>query len=77
MNQPALIGVKYIAPKHVYETLDPNKQKVWHTHVVEVKSGVLTMPTPSTHRGHGDKWEKLETEAVKEAIGWYGKTWHF
>ena len=35
------------------------------------------MPTPSTHKGHEDKWEKLETEGMKEVIGWYGKTWHF
>ena len=35
------------------------------------------MPTPSTHKGHEDKLEKLETEAMKEVIGGYGKTWHF
>jgi Protein of unknown function (DUF1264) len=35
------------------------------------------MPTPSTHKGHEGKWENLETEALKEAIGRYGKTWHF
>jgi hypothetical protein len=66
-----------MVPKHVYETLDPKEQKLWHSHVVEVKSGVLIMPTPSTHKGHEDKWEKLKTEAMKEVIGGYGKTWHF
>jgi hypothetical protein len=58
-------------------TLGPDEQKVWHSHVVEVKSGVLTMPTPSTHKGHEGNRENLETGAMKEAIGWYGKTWHF
>ena len=64
-------------PKHVYETLDPEEQKLWHSHEFEVKSGMLILPTPSTHEGYGDKWEKLETEAMKEVIGLYGKTWHF
>ena len=66
-----------MVPKHVYETLDPKEQKLWHSHVFEVKSGMLIMPTPPTHKGHEDKWEKLEIEAMKEVIGWYGKTWHF
>ena len=66
-----------MVPKHVYETLDPEEQKLWHSHEFEVKSGMLILPTPSTHNGHGDKWEKLETEAMKEVIGLYGKTWHF
>jgi hypothetical protein len=66
-----------MVPKHVYETLDPEEQKLWHSHEFEVKSGMLILPTPSTHRGYGDKWEKLEMEAMKEVIGLYGKTWHF
>jgi hypothetical protein len=66
-----------MVPKHVYETLDPEEQKLWHSHEFEVKSGMLIMPTPSTHRGYQDKWVKLETEAMKEVIGLYGKTWHF
>jgi hypothetical protein len=62
-----------MVPKHIYETLDPKEQKPWHSHVVDVKSGVLITPTPSTHEGHEDKWEKLEMEAMKEVIGWYGE----
>ena len=64
-------------PKHVYETLDAEEQKLWHSHEFEVKSGMLILPTPSTHKGHEDEWEKLETEAMKEVIGLYGKLWHF
>ena len=66
-----------MVPKHGYETIDSKEQKLWHSHVVEVKSGVLIMPTPSTHKGHEDKWEKPETKAMKGVIGWYGKAWHF
>lgn len=64
-------------PKHVYETLDPDEQKLWHSHEFEVKSGMLVLPAPANHRSHEDKWEKLETEAMKQVIGLYGKTWHF
>lgn len=72
-----LIGVEYMVPKSVYETLDPEEQKLWHSHEFEVKSGMLILPTPSTHKGHEDTWEKLETEAMTEVVGLYGKTWHF
>lgn len=63
--------------KAVYETLDSEEQKLWHSHEFEVKSGMLILPTPQSHKGHGDRWEKLETEAMKEVVGLYGKTWHF
>ena len=78
-NSPTarLIGVEYMVPRHVYETLDPEEQKLWHSHEFEVKSGMLILPTPTSHGTHGDRWEKLETEAMKEVIGLYGKTWHF
>jgi len=73
-----LIGVEYMVPKHIYETLDPEEQELWHSHEFEVKSGMLILPTPSSHpEGQGDKWEKLETEAMRQVIGLYGKTWHF
>jgi len=72
-----LIGIEYMVPKHVYETLDPEEQKLWHSHEFEVKSGMLILPTPTTHRGHEDEWEMLETEAMKEVVGLYGKLWHF
>jgi len=66
-----------MVPKHVYETLDAEEQKLWHSHEFEVKSGMLILPTPTTHKGHEAKWETLETEAMKEVVGLYGKTWHF
>lgn len=64
-------------PKHVYETLDPDEQKLWHSHEFEVKSGMLILPPPATHIGYGDKREKSETVAMKRVIGLYAKTWHF
>lgn len=67
-------------PKSVYLTLPPSEQTLWHSHEYEVKSGMLVLPTPATHNHSGaarDKWEALETEAMKEVVGLYGKTWHF
>jgi hypothetical protein len=63
-------------PKEVYETLDSEEQKLWHSHEFEVQSGMLILPTPESHKGHEDKWGKLETQAMTEVIGLYGKTYH-
>ena len=72
-----LIGVEFMIPKEKYEQLDPEEQKLWHSHEFEVKSGMLVLPYPTTHKGNGDKWDKLETEAMKEVVGLYGKLYHF
>jgi len=71
-----LIGIEYMIPKAKYLQLPEDEQKLWHSHEFEVQSGMLILPTPETHRGHADKWEKLETEAMSEVVGLYGKTWH-
>lgn len=71
-----LIGVEYMIPKEKYETLPPEEQKLWHSHEFEVQSGMLILPTPESHGGYSDKWEKLETQAMTEVVGLYGKTFH-
>jgi Protein of unknown function (DUF1264) len=38
---------------------------------------MLIMPVPPSHHSKPDEWGKLETEAMKQVIGLYGKTWHF
>lgn len=38
---------------------------------------MLVMPIPPSHHSKPDEWEKLETEAMRQVIGLYGKTWHF
>ena len=70
-----LIGIEYMVPKHVYLTLDAEEQKLWHSHEFEVTSGMLVMPRPSSEPDE-DKWTAFETEAVRQVVGWYGKTWH-
>lgn len=64
-------------PKSRYEQLDPEEQKLWHSHEFEVKSGMLVLPYPTTHHGREDQWDKLEVEAMKEVVGLYGKLYHF
>jgi hypothetical protein len=39
-----LIGVEYLISKRLYQTLDSEEQKYWHTHTYEVKSGMLVSP---------------------------------
>jgi hypothetical protein len=36
-----LIGVEYMIKPHLYEKLDAEERKLWHSHVYEVKSGML------------------------------------
>ncbi|KAI9729731.1 MAG: hypothetical protein M1834_006682 [Cirrosporium novae-zelandiae] len=70
-----LIGVEYMVPKHVYESFPPEEQKLWHSHVFEVKSGMLILPKPADKTA--EEWEQAELEAMKEITTLYGKTWHF
>jgi hypothetical protein len=57
----------------LFETLDPEEQKLWHSHVFEVKSGIHEKPSgvPET------VWLTAETKAMEEIITLYGKTFHF
>ncbi|RVX67308.1 hypothetical protein B0A52_09089 [Exophiala mesophila] len=71
---------EYMIPKSRYLALDPEEQKLWHSHEFEVKSGMLVLPYPETHRQgkkERDAWDKLETQAMDEVVGLYGKLYHF
>jgi len=72
-----LIGVEYMVPKHIYETLDPEEQKLWHSHEYEVLSGMLVLGAKRPDNVTQDEWDAVEMQAVNEVIGLYGKTWHF
>jgi len=64
-------------PKARYEKLDPEEQKLWHSHEFEVKSGMLVLPYPESHQRRKDAWDGLETKAMEEVVGLYGKLYHF
>lgn len=62
-----LMGVEYIISARLFERLDPEEKKLWHSHHYEVKSGALFAPgLPAL----------AEKELMKKIISTYGKTWH-
>jgi hypothetical protein len=63
-----LIGVEYIISDRLFMTLPEEEKKLWHSHVYEIKSGMLVLPnTPNV----------AEKEVMKMLIKTYGKTFHF
>ena len=70
-----LIGVEYLISATLYKTLEPSERKLWHSHVFEVKSGMLIMPGPEGLPT--GIWEEAETREMEDVVGLYGKTYHF
>ena len=70
-----LIGVEYMISTKLYKTLDEDERKLWHSHVFEVKSGMLIMPGPAGIPT--GIWEEAETKEMEDVVGLYGKTYHF
>ncbi|HYI96020.1 MAG TPA: DUF1264 domain-containing protein [Bryobacteraceae bacterium] len=62
-----IMGVEYIISKKLYETLPADEMKLWHSHVYEVKSGLLIASGIP---------EAAEHEFMEKIAGTYGKTWH-
>jgi hypothetical protein len=69
-----LIGVEYMITPKLYNTLDAVERKLWHSHVFEVKSGMLFMPQPNTVPQA--VWDKAETAEMEDIIELYGKVYH-
>jgi hypothetical protein len=62
-----LIGIEYIISERLFMTLPEEERKLWHSHVYEVKSGMLVLPNiPNI----------AEKEVMKTLIKTYGKTFH-
>lgn len=59
----------------LFKTLAPEERKLWHSHVFEVKSGMLIMPGPNGLPT--GVWEEAETKEMEQVVGIYGKTYHF
>lgn len=62
-----------ISPR-LYKTLEPEEQKLWHSHVFEVKSGMLIMPKPAAVPEA--VWEVAENKEMEEVVELYGKVYH-
>ncbi|CAD0097316.1 unnamed protein product [Aureobasidium vineae] len=69
-----LIGIEYMISARLYDTLDQEERKYWHSHVFEVKSGMLLMPRPT---GVPEAvWEVAENKEMEEVVTLYGKIFH-
>ncbi|KAL8289203.1 hypothetical protein RB597_001008 [Gaeumannomyces tritici] len=68
-----IIGVEYMIPRRLYETLPPEERRLWHSHAFEVKSGMLVMPQPLVPDA---AWELAENREMEEVMQLYGKVYH-
>lgn len=62
-----LIGIEYVISEKLFAGLNDEEKKYWHSHVYEVKSGMLVSPRNP---------EIAEIEEMKILIKTYGKTIH-
>ncbi|MCO5590303.1 hypothetical protein L7F22_044272 [Adiantum nelumboides] len=69
-----LIGIEYMIKPHLYKNLDEEERKLWHSHIYEVKSGMLIMPKPDIIPD--SIWEIGENKEMEEVIILYGKVFH-
>jgi hypothetical protein len=68
-----IIGIEYMITPRLYETLAEEERKLWHSHIFEVKSGMLVMPQSVVPDA---AWEMAETKEMEQVIRLYGKTYH-
>ncbi|KAK5136968.1 hypothetical protein LTR08_001475 [Meristemomyces frigidus] len=69
-----LIGIEYMVTPRIYETLDQEERKLWHSHVFEVKSGMLVMPAPAAVPNA--VWGAAELKEMETVVELYGKVYH-
>jgi len=62
-----LIGMEYVIPDKVYQSLPASEKKYWHPHNGEVDSGMLVMPGLS---------EEKQKQILSFVGTTHGKTWH-
>lgn len=70
-----LIGIEYMITPKLYADLDPDERRLWHSHVFEVKSGMLIMPQPSP-LVPAAAWERAENAEMEQVVTLYGKVYH-
>lgn len=66
--------MEYMISRELWEGLDPEEQKLWHSHDYEVHSGMLIMPNPTVPDA---VWSVAERKEMESVVGLYGKTFHF
>jgi len=68
-----LIGIEYMVSPRLYESLPQEERRLWHSHVYEVKSGMLVMPNQSVPTA---AWNIAEKKEMEQVITLYGKVYH-
>jgi len=64
------IGTEFVIEKKIFDSLPEEEKPLWHSHVYEVKSGLIAFPGMDAD----DEWKQLEW-----LVGTYGKVvdvWH-
>ncbi|GJZ35809.1 oil body-associated protein 2A-like protein [Tanacetum coccineum] len=61
-----LIGVEYIVSDKIFDTLQPDEQKLWHSHAHEIQSGLLVHPRVP---------EMVAKPELENLATTYGKFW--
>ncbi|KAF2733596.1 DUF1264-domain-containing protein [Polyplosphaeria fusca] len=69
-----VLGIEYMITPRLFGTLAPDEQKLWHSHVFEVKSGMLVMPKPGPVPDA--VWEVAENKEMEQVVLLYGKVYH-
>jgi len=63
-----LIGVEFMISRSLFEALPNDEKKYWHSHVGDVKHGLMTFP--------GLPYA-VEGKFLENLVDTYGKIWHF
>lgn len=71
-----IIGIEYMITPRLYATLDRDERRLWHSHVFEVKSGMLIMPQPADSVVPAAVWDATEKKEMEEVVELYGKVYH-
>ena len=76
-DQPGarILGIEYMITPKLYDTLEPAERRLWHSHVFEVKSGMLVMPQPSALVPQA-AWDRAEHAEMEQVVTLYGKVYH-
>jgi hypothetical protein len=70
-----LIGIEYMITPKLYQDLPQEERRLWHSHVFEVKSGMLIMPQPNPLVPTA-LWEAAENKEMEQTVTLYGKIYH-
>ena len=68
-----ILGIEYMITPKLYETLPQEERKYWHSHVFEVKSGMLVMPQGILPEA---AWQAAENKEMEQVVELYGKVYH-